>query len=274
MKAIKRATALLVVIVLAMSVVSIQALAISEKFEDYCVGDASNNGKTYSQYVEEHSSENKYKNKLTTSEDNATKDENGNSVEVFTGTYLKSPNTPSMLISLVDSDIKRAKDDNNLNNITSDLNIEADIGAATDSLKGFAPALNLFLGAICVIITMLLAVYTAFDVMYITFPLFQTKCNEAKASGTSAGLGASVKTNQKTGETELRWVSAEAQYCVAAAQTNQTGQNPLVMYLKKRVVSYIAVTIVLFILLTGNINIITNLALRIVGYIVDVIAGL
>lgn len=274
MKAIKRATALLVVIMLVMSVVSIQVLAINEKFEGYCVGDASNSGKTYSQYVEEHSRENKYKNKLTTSEDNATKDENGNPVEVFTGTYLKSPNTPSMLISVVDSDIKRARDDTNLNSITNDLNIQADIGSATDALRGFAPALNLFLGALCVLITSLLAVYTAFDVLYITFPAFQNKCNDAKASGMSEGVGTAVKTNQKTGETELKWVSEEAQYCVAATQTEQTGKNPLVMYLTKRIVSYIAVTIVLFILLTGNINIITNLALRIVGYIVDVLAGL
>ncbi|WP_130849183.1 hypothetical protein [Intestinimonas timonensis] len=75
------------------------------------------------------------------------------------------------------------------------------------------------------------------------------------------------------GGIKLRFVSDEAVYVVENCNVNQ-GKSPLTAYLDKRIWAYIIVSVVLFILLTGNINIFTNIALKIVSYIMQVLAAL
>ena len=152
--------------------------------------------------------------------------------------------------------------------MTSDLGVEADTENAMEALRGFVPVVNIILGILTVLITLLLAVFTAFDVCYITFPVFRNKCEEQKQSG----QGPMVK-KTSNGGTKLRWVSDEAQY-VVEQNSVESGKSPLTAYLGKRIVSYIAVAVILFILLTGNITVITNLALKIVSYIIDIVDSL
>lgn len=152
--------------------------------------------------------------------------------------------------------------------ITEGLEIEANTGAAMETLEGFVPYVNILLGIVVVLITLGLAVFTSFDVCYIVFPIFRNKCEDAKVSG----QGPMVK-KSANGGTQLRFVSDEAQYAVNEC-TIESGKNPLTAYFAKRVWAYIIVSIILFILLTGNITIITNLALKVVSYIMDVISTL
>lgn len=152
--------------------------------------------------------------------------------------------------------------------ITSDVGVTADTGAAMEALSGFVPYVNMILGIIVTLITLGLAVFTAFDVCYITFPVFRNKCEQQKMQGSGAFVR---QTNN--GGTKLRWVSEEAQYAVDHASLDQ-GSNPLMNYLKNRIIAYIFVAIILFILLTGNISIITDLALRAVQGIMSVLQGI
>ena len=145
------------------------------------------------------------------------------------------------------------------------------IGGAVDFtpvntvLKSVGNWINIFLSAICFLIIAFMAVVTAFDVSYIVFPVFRDACQSQKASGSGPMVG---KTSN--GGTKLRIISDEAQHAVDKCSYD-AGMNPLTAYLKKRVVAYIMVAVILYIFMTGNITIISNLALRAVDGIMTVL---
>lgn len=151
-----------------------------------------------------------------------------------------------------------------VSDITSGYDLAADVDTANKLLSGFFPILSTFLGILCVLITLGMTVYSALDIAYIVFPVFQQSCENQKMNGS----GPMVKKggSDKGG---LR-VSREAQKAVEAAATDD-GSNALLMYMKSRIVSYIVLAILLFILLTGNISLITNLALEVVSGIISVL---
>lgn len=150
--------------------------------------------------------------------------------------------------------------------ISSTLDVGADVETAGVLLSGFVPILSTLLGLMVTLISIGMTVFSAFDLCFIAFPVFRNKCEDAKASGnnimTKKGSG---------GETKLRFVSDDAQYAVQAADTVQSGKNPFVIYFQKRLLSYIILAILLFILLTGNITVFTNIALKVVSGILEVI---
>ena len=154
---------------------------------------------------------------------------------------------------------------------TGDFNLKPDTETASTALEGFKPILSTFLGVVVVLITIGMTIFSAFDIAYIAFPVFRNKCEEAKQTG--SGMMASKKQG-KNGETKLRFVSDEAQYAVEAADTIESGKNPFSIYFGKRVISYVLLSIILFILLTGNINLITNIAVRIVSGILELLQGI
>lgn len=166
---------------------------------------------------------------------------------------------------------KNAEAADSLKDITSGLNIEADTGTATTILSGFTGIISTILGIMVVLISIGMTIFSAFDLCYIAFPVFRNKCEEAKQTG--QGVMASSKVNKQTGETKLRFVSDDAQFAVVSADTVQSGKNPFVIYFGKRVLSYVILAILLFILLTGNITVFTSLALKVVSGILELIAN-
>lgn len=166
---------------------------------------------------------------------------------------------------------KNAQAGEDVKGITDNLNIGADTQTATTILSGFTGIVSTILGLMVVLITVGMTIFSAFDLCYIAFPVFRNKCEDAKQTG--QGIMASNKVNKSTGETQLRFVSDDAQYSVVAADTVQSGKNPFVIYFGKRLISYIVLAILLFILLTGNISVFTSLALRVVSGILELIAN-
>lgn len=134
-------------------------------------------------------------------------------------------------------------------------------------LSGFVPYISMLLGVMVTLITIFMTVFSAFDIAYIAFPVFRNKCEDAKVNG--GGL-AKTKSN---GETSLRFVTDDAQYAVQQG-TVENGKSPWAIYFKKRVLSYILLAIILFILMTGNITLITNIAVKVVAGIMDVLGSL
>lgn len=155
----------------------------------------------------------------------------------------------------------------NLTNITDGLNIQADTGTAVTMLQGVTPYISGLLGFMVILISIGMTIFSALDIVYIVFPPFRGKCEEAKQSGS----GVLAKQDKNTGETKLRFVSDEAQYAVIAAETTQTGKNALTIYFGKRLVSYIVLAIVLFIILTGNITVFTDIAIKAVSGVLEII---
>lgn len=170
--------------------------------------------------------------------------------------YVKSGTNENSFISKCNTSYKGTKVTEDTVAIGDGLGVSANTVAAAQSLSGFVPIVNIILGIVVVGITLALALYTSFDVCYIVFPVFRNRCEEKKSNGKKPSF-----------------VSDEAVYAVEKCSIAD-GKNPLTAYLSKRIGSYIFVSIILFMLLTGNITIITNIALKIVSYIMDVLATL
>lgn len=153
------------------------------------------------------------------------------------------------------------------NNI-GDLGLQADVGTATGMLSGFMGVLRTMLGVIVVFISVGMTVFSAFDLAYIAFPVFRNKCEDAKQNG---GMMAKKSSN---GEAKLRFISDDAQYAVVAADTTQSGKNPFIIYFGKRLISYLVLAILLFILLTGRVTVFTDIAIRLVSGFINVIQSI
>lgn len=182
--------------------------------------------------------------------------------------YIMRGKTEEGLIEAVQKSVNNAATVDDVSNITDGLKIGADTAGATALLSGFAPIISLVVGVIVVLVTMGMTLFTAFDIAYIAFPVFRNKCEEQKMNGT----GYNVK-KDSSGNVSLRFVTDDAQYAVSEG-TIENGKSPWGIYFRKRVVSYVLLAIVLFILLTGNISMITNIALNIVSGIMNVLSGL
>lgn len=177
----------------------------------------------------------------------------------------------SALQTYVDKKQKASEVDTKLDDMTSGLDISADTGTASKLLEGFLPVVSTALGFVVILITTGMTVFSAFDLCYIAFPVFRNKCEDAKQSAsTNGGKGnAMAKSNGS-----LRFVSDDAQFAVKSTETANTGKNPFVVYFGKRLISYIVLAILLFILLTGNITIFTDIAIKAVSGILEVIQGI
>ena len=183
--------------------------------------------------------------------------------------YLISGRSETELERQISKAQNEAKTTQNVTALTDNLGIDPDLDRATAMLSGFIPFIEMVIGVMITLITLGMTVFSAFDIAYIAFPVFRNKCEDAKASGTS-GMMTKQKSN---GESSLRWVTDDAQYAVTQG-TVENGKNPWGIYFKKRVISYIMLAIILFILMTGNISLITNIALKVVAGIMDVLASL
>ena len=182
--------------------------------------------------------------------------------------YIVRGKTEEGLIEAVQKSVNNAATVDDVSTITDGLNIGADTAGATALLSGFAPIISLVVGVIVVLVTMGMTLFTAFDIAYIAFPVFRNKCEEQKMNGT----GYNVK-KDSNGNVSLRFVTDDAQYAVSEG-TIENGKSPWGIYFRKRIMSYVLLAIVLFILLTGNISLIINIALNIVSGIMNVLSGL
>ena len=182
--------------------------------------------------------------------------------------YIVRGKTEEGLIEAVQKSVNNAATVDDVSTITDGLNIGADTAGATALLSGFAPIISLVVGVIVVLVTMGMTLFTAFDIAYIAFPVFRNTWEEQKMNGT----GYNVK-KDSNGNVSLRFVTDDAQYAVSEG-TIENGKSPWGIYFRKRIMSYVLLAIVLFILLTGNISLITNIALNIVSGIMNVLSGL
>ena len=163
---------------------------------------------------------------------------------------------------------KSLQGQSNIDDLDNLYNLSADTHTAADLTRGLEGPFRTFLGLLVTFITIFMTVFTAFDLCYIAFPTFRGKMNEAKENGTK-GL---TRTNSK-GETKLNLITDDAQFAVVSTETAQTGQSAYVVYLKKRVISFVINAVLIFILLTGNINILTNIGVKLASGVLEAISN-
>lgn len=173
------------------------------------------------------------------------------------------------LETLVKTQADGAKAKSGVADIGNQLNLTPDIEGASQTLDGVKDIAGTVIGILVIAVTIGMTLFTALDLCYITMPVFRNKCDDMKQSG----QGAMVKTDNRSGETKLRWVTDEAQYAVQTAVSSGTGKSPIMIYLGKRIGAFIAIGIVLFILFTGNISILINIVLNLIGGLMNALAG-
>jgi len=153
---------------------------------------------------------------------------------------------------------------NDINNmLKEDFNVSADVTKASEALDGFKDTVGIIVGVLAYIVIIGMGLITALDVCYIVIPVFRSFYIDSAESGNRI----TGKTG-KNGEAKLRWVSDDAVYAVKVA-TVEEGKSPIKVYLFKRIGAYIIVAIVLFMLLTGNMQIFVNIALDFVSGIIE-----
>lgn len=179
-----------------------------------------------------------------------------------------NPSSVDILYRQANKFLENEKVGEKVNDITNNMQVEANTEAAAIMLSGFKPILELAIGVIVVLITFGMTLFSSLDICYIAFPVFRNKMEDSKQSGNSI-----TTKKSSNGDVSLRWITDDAQYAVTQG-TIDSGKSPWTLYFKKRVASYIFLGIILFILLTGNISIITDLAINVVAGIIDIISGL
>lgn len=156
--------------------------------------------------------------------------------------------------------------------ITDNLGLKPDTDTAMDAFKGIRPFLNMILGIVVSIVTAGMTIFTALDICYLAFPVFRNSCDEAKQTGQSTNFANSVKTDAKTGETKLRFITDDAQHAIVSSNTVETGKSPFLIYIKARALAFIFVSMALFLLVTGRIDIIINIVLKAISGLLDLIS--
>lgn len=135
--------------------------------------------------------------------------------------------------------------------LLSQANVTPDTGTAMNLISGIMPMVNTLLGLIVVVISIGMTVFSALDIIYLAFPAFRGKVDTQIENG-----GKGTKSN-KDGSKSSWWVTDDAVQAMKDAEQNQAA--PWGGYFKRRILAYVFLAIILFILLTGNIFAITTL---------------
>lgn len=158
-----------------------------------------------------------------------------------------------------------------IKSITQNFNVSADIDGATDSMQGFLPLLKTITGVMTVVIIFGLLLFTGLDMCYMAFPTFQSKTNDTAQRAAANGNSLIANTSKTTGEAKCRWITDDAIFAVE--QSASTGKQPYLIYLKRRTGTYIGVTIVIYLLMSGNMAIFLNIILKLLAGVIDNISS-
>lgn len=180
-------------------------------------------------------------------------------------TYYVETKNVSKAENKIKSIAESGEVDETVRQISDNFDISPDFDYAGKILAPLNRLVSTVVGIAVVAITLLMTVNTAFDIAYIAFPVLRGMMIDSKNSG-----GAMSKKGAD-GSVSLRFVTDEAQFAVEQATTGNGGGNAMTTYFKKRIFSYIILSIMLFILLTGNISLITNLAVKVVSGLMSVL---
>lgn len=188
------------------------------------------------------------------------------SVAIEGNNYWYNPEDEEEIIKLgnkLDRKVKYAQNNKDtmraFNDATNNQTIHADTKGSYEIIEGFIGILSIIFGLIVVLISVGITASTAIDISFITLPVFRSEISSWKIFQTTDGSN------------KIRIVSDDAQYAVIASETSKLEKNPLIIYFKNRLFTYIVLAVLLFILLTGKVTLLAQLALKLVAGILDII---
>lgn len=147
--------------------------------------------------------------------------------------------------------------------------LDPNIEGANLVLAPLRPYISTFMGIVLTLVVSLMGVLTALDICFIAMPSFRNFLSGKMAEGSNTAM---TKRNGSTGEMELRFISDEAQWAVAKSTEAQS--SPWGAYFKSRILSYIFLAIAVFLLMTGNISVIVDLALKLVSGLMSLLTNI
>lgn len=197
------------------------------------------------------------------------RDHGDTTVAIGDRTYIIKSDDLNSIKSSVYTVYSKEKLKNKVSGMNADFNTEADTKAAGVMLSGLKDIVQLVVGILAYLVVIGMGLFTAMDICYITIPVFREKSDNVARTAPS---GFTKESSDGSGK-RIRFVTDDAYFAVKTC-TIDSGKNPLTVYLKKRILAYVMVALVLYILLTGNINLITDLAITVVSGIIDVLSGL
>ena len=152
---------------------------------------------------------------------------------------------------IADAEVAKAR----VGQAVSGIDLRPDIVGASKALDGLSEPLEMVVGVIFIVVMMGLTVFTALDLLYLTMPIMREKM--AGADGAKS-----------------KWITREAIRAVRLCEVDGSEKNSIVTYLRLRIWAFIAVGIVIYIFATGNISLIVNVVLNIVGSFIGALEGL
>lgn len=185
-----------------------------------------------------------------------------------------SVNAAEVILTKADQSVSDTADNgktdaqNVLSEIADANNLAPNYTDAASILQPAVPYINIGLGLVTTIVVLQMSILTALDLCYIAIPAMRNFMNDKAAEGNAV-----VQKKDGNGGVKLRFISDEAQFAVEQSANNQ-GSSPWGTYFKSRILSYIFLAVAMVILLTGNITIITDLAVKLVSGLMSVLQGL
>ncbi len=182
---------------------------------------------------------------------------------LIAGTWytLDFPNLKFTAIGETDAKYKKLKEKekdialDKIDQITGALGMEADITSGeeliSEELRGLIATI---IGGITIVILTAVGLFTALDIFYLVIPTLHTYLDD--------NAGANGRTD-KNGNVKPRFVSNDA--CQAYREGSENQKNVIMVYLKKRIIAYIAVAVVVFLLLTGQLTAIIKFVLKLIS---------
>lgn len=139
--------------------------------------------------------------------------------------------------------------------ISSTVGMEANLEAGAELISPeLRELIATVIGGLTIVILTAVGLFTAIDIFYLEVPPLHTSLEE----------GAEAKGHvDKNGQAKPRIVSKDA--CDAYREGSENGKNVIIVYLKKRIVAYIAIAVVVFLLLTGQLSAIIKLVLKLIS---------
>lgn len=277
----KRIVALLLTVILAMSCMSISAFALSSADLEKAGISCDNSGKFHSSSYPGIDRYLKTKSEMDSAGIDVSK---AISIKVpnpsdpsATITCYVAPNDAGLVDAVISNSIREDVSANDvleagkdtINNIYDKSFLAPNVDGANTILAPLKPYISTVMGIVLTLVVSLMGVLTALDICYLAMPAFRNFLAGKVAEG---GSSAMTKRNSSTGETELRFISDEAQWAVNKSTEAQT--SPWGAYFKSRILSYVFLAVAIFLLMTGNISIIVDLALKLIGGLMSLLTNI
>lgn len=147
-------------------------------------------------------------------------------------------------------------------NLEEGMGLVANTEGAMEMASGLVPMVELLLGYIVVVMMLGMSLFSGLDMVYIMSPKARSKINNSVQNKIGRN-SAMVSTNKESGEEKARFITDDAIYAVDIALVD--GRSPWPIYFKRRGVTYVFITALIYIYFSGSYSIIARIIVNLIS---------